>query len=79
MVQAAHQGTGNIPLKLAEAITAIVNVKWENGEFLEKVTPITKDLLKFWNPEGSFSDLRTFNFHKGQWRAILNTIYIHEF
>ncbi len=78
MVQAAHQGTGNIPLKLAEAITAIVNVKWENGEFLEKVTPITKDLLKFWNPEGSFSDLRTFNFHKGQWRAILNTIYIHE-
>lgn len=78
MVQAAHQGTGNIPLKLAEAITDVVNIKWKSGEFLEKVTPITKDLLKFWNPEGSFSDLRTFNFHKGQWRAILNTIYIHE-
>ncbi len=78
MVQAAHQGTGNIPLKLAEAITDVVNIKWKSGEFLEKVTPITKDLLKFWNPEGSFSDSRIFNFHKGQWRAILNTIYIHE-
>lgn len=78
MVQSTHQGTGNIPLKLAEAITAVVNAEWESGEFLEKVTPITKDLLRFWDPKGSFSDLRNFNFHKGQWQAILNTIYIHE-
>ena len=78
MVQASHQGTRNIPLKLAEALTAVVNTEWENGEFLEKVTPITKDLLRFWDPEGSFSDLRRFNFHKGQWQAILNTIYVHE-
>ena len=78
MVQASHQGTRNIPLKLAEALTAVVNAEWESGEFLEKITPITKDLLRFWDPEGSFSDLRRFNFHKGQWQAILNTIYVHE-
>jgi type III restriction enzyme len=78
MVQSIHQGTRNIPLKLAEALTAVVNAEWENGEFLEKVTPITKDLLRFWDPQGSFSDLRRFNFHKGQWQSILNTIYVHE-
>lgn len=78
MVQSTNLGTRNIPLKLAEVITAIVNAEWESGEFLEKVTPITKDLLRFWDPEGSFSDLRNFNFHIGQWQAILNTIYIHE-
>ena len=78
MVQSIHSGTRNIPLKLAEAITAVVNAEWENGNFLEKVTPITKDLLRFWDYEGSFADLRTFNFHKGQWQSILNSIYIHE-
>ena len=78
MVQSTHQGTRNIPLKLAAAITAIVKAEWESGEFLEKVTPITKDLLRFWDPEGSFSDLRHFNFHVGQWQSILNSIYIHE-
>ena len=78
MVQSHHLGTRNIPLKLAHAITEVVKAEWERGEFLEKVTPITKDLLRFWDPEGSFSDLRNFNFHKGQWQAILNTIYIHE-
>ncbi len=78
MVQSTHQGTRNIPLKLAAAITAVVNAEWESGEFLEKVTPITKDLLRFWDPQGSFSDLRHFNFHKGQWQAILNSIYVHE-
>jgi len=78
MVQAHHLGTRNIPLKLAEAITAVVNKEWEAGSFIEKVTPITRDLLRFWDPEGSFSDLRNFNFHQGQWQAILSTIYVHE-
>jgi type III restriction enzyme len=77
MVQSIHQGTGKIPLKLANSLTEIVNVEWETGSFLEKVTPITKDLLRYWDPEGSFSDLREFNFHKGQWQSILNTIYLH--
>ncbi len=78
MVKSTHSGTRNVPLKLAEAITAIVNAKWENGEFLDKVTPVTKDLLRFWDPKGSFADLRNSNFHRGQWQSILNSIYIHE-
>lgn len=78
MVKSTHSGTRNVPLKLAEAITAIVNAEWENGEFLDKVTPVTKDLLRFWDPEGSFADLRNSNFHRGQWQSILNSIYIHE-
>ena len=68
MVQSKNLGTGNIPLKLAQAISEVVNAEWESGEFLEKATPITKDLLRFWDPKGSFSDLRHFNFHKGQWQ-----------
>src|SRR3989344_1121453 len=78
MVQAKSLGTRNIPLKLAEIITKMANKEWEDGTFLEKVSYITKDLLNFWNPKGSFGDLRNFNFHEGQWQAILNTIYIHE-
>lgn len=78
MVQSTHLGTRNIPLKLAQTITEIVKAEWESGSFLDKVTPITKDLLRFWDPQGSFSDLRKFNFHIGQWQAILNIIYIHE-
>lgn len=78
MVQAQSLGTGTVPLKLAELITKMVNKEWQDGSFIEKVSPITKDLLKFWDPEGSFADLRNFNFHEGQWQAILNTIYIHE-
>ena len=56
MVQAAHQGTRNIPLKLAQAITAVVKSEWSNGALLDKVTPITRDLLKYWDPEGGFAD-----------------------
>jgi len=78
MVQAIHFGTRNIPLKLAEAITALANAEWESGEFLDKVSRVTQDLLKFWDPKGAFADLRQFNFHKGQWQAILNNIYVHE-
>ena len=78
MVQAYNLGTRNVPLKLAKAISEVSNKEWRDGSFLEKVSPISRDLLRFWDPEGSFSDLRNFNFHKGQWQAILNTIYVHE-
>lgn len=78
MVQAKAIGTGTVPLKLAELITKMANKEWQEGNFIEKVSPITKDLLKFWDPEGNFSDLRNFNFHEGQWQAILNAIYVHE-
>src|SRR3990167_282271 len=78
MVQAKSLGTGTIPLKLAELISKMANKEWQEGSFIEKVSPITKDLLKFWDPEGNFADLRNFNFHEGQWQAILNTVYVHE-
>src|SRR3989344_3834516 len=78
MVNTQSLGTRDIPLKLAKIITKLANKEWEEGSFIEKVTPITKDLLRYWDPQGSFSDLRNFNFHQGQWQAILNTIYVHE-
>ena len=78
MVNAKSSGTKNIPLKLAGRIKELANKEWEDGSFIEKVTPITRELLKFWNPEGGFSTERNINFHIGQWQAILNTIYVHE-
>lgn len=78
MVNTKSLGTRNIPLKLAEIITKMANKEWEDGTFMEKVSHVTKDLLRFWDPNGSFGDLRNFNFHEGQWQAILNTIYMHE-
>lgn len=78
MVTAKSLGTGENPLKLAELISKMANKEWQEGSFIEKVSPITKDLLMFWDPEGSFAYMRNFNFHEGQWQAILNTIYVHE-
>lgn len=69
--------TGEIPLKLAQSISKIVNELWESGEFLTLVTPTTADLLKFWFCE-PHSSQREINFHRGQKQAILNTIYLHE-
>ena len=78
MAGAKSLGTGTTPLKLADIITKMANKEWKDETFLEKVSPITRDLLRFWDPEGGFSDLREFNFHEGQWQALLNTIYVHE-
>ena len=70
-------GTRNIPLKLARSLTERVNKSWESGEILEKVTPVTQDLLKFWFKE-PHTETRYINFHDGQKQAILNIIYLHE-
>lgn len=78
MVNTKSLGTRNIPLKLAETIEKMAKKSWVDGDFLEKVTPITRDLLKFWDPNGIFSDLRDVNFHEGQWQSILSAIYVHE-
>ena len=32
----------------------------------------------FWDPNGSFADLRKVNLHQGQWQGIINAIYVHE-
>ena len=76
-IKSMKKGTGNIPLKLAETINEIVNREWESGEFLEKVTPTTRDLLMYWFHD-SFCEVRDTNFHEGQKQSILNTIYMHE-
>lgn len=70
-------GTRDIPLRLARALTAQVNAAWESGELLDKTTPITQRLLRFWFSD-VFCEQRHFNFHSGQRQAILNTIYVHE-
>ena len=77
MANPINQLTGDIPLILAKEITKKVDEVWESGEFLDLVTPTTKDLLKFWfcSP---YVENRDINFHLGQKRAILNTIYLHE-
>ncbi|MDW7728354.1 MAG: DEAD/DEAH box helicase family protein [Candidatus Methanoperedens sp.] len=79
MVTPTTLGTGSIPLKFASAISKTVNQEWADGDgdLLDKVSPITKDLLRYWfHP--AFCETRKFNFHEGQKQAILNTIYMHE-
>ena len=77
MVNPKSLGTGDIPLKFAKTVTQKANKDWEDGSFLDKVTPITRDLLRFWFQD-AFCETRRFNFHEGQKQAILNTIYMHE-
>ena len=77
MVNPKSLGTGDIPLKFAKIITQMANKEWEEGTFLEKVTPVTRDLLRFWFQD-AFCETRRFNFHDGQKQAILNTVYMHE-
>ncbi len=67
-----------IPLDFAKIVSEQANKEFEDGSLLEKVSPVTRELLTFWNPNGNFAEVRNINFHRGQWQAILNTIYIHE-
>lgn len=76
MPTALNIKTKDIPLQFAKQLSAVVNAEWERGTFLEKVTPVTKDLLKFWFMD-PFTD-RSVNFHAGQKQSILNVIYCHE-
>lgn len=46
-------------------------------DFLERVTPVTRELLQYWF-ESDYCETRFFNFHVGQRAAILNIIYAHE-
>jgi type III restriction enzyme len=69
--------TKDTPLKFAKQLSAIVNKEWEDGSFIEKVTPVTQDLLRYWFSP-AFCDERYLNFHIGQKQAVLNAIYCHE-
>ena len=77
MPSAINIKTKDLPLQFAKQLSATVNHEWETGTFLNKVSPITKDLLKFWFKEPFTTD-RAVNFHSGQKQAILNAIYCHE-
>ena len=68
--------TGLIPLDFAKAVTAAANAAWKDGSFAKAVTPVTRELLKYWLEE-PFTN-RPLNFHEGQRQAILNAIYLHE-
>lgn len=48
-----------------------------NAPILQKVTPVTADLLRWWFQQDC-CDTRAVNFHDGQRQAILNAIYCHE-
>lgn len=77
MPSAINIKTKDLPLQFAKQLSAVVNQEWETGTFLNKVSPITKDLLKFWFKKPFTTD-RAVNFHSGQKQAILNAIYCHE-
>ncbi len=64
-------------LELAKRLSEVVNEAWASGELMERVTPTTAELLKFWFSE-EYCSLRSRNFHAGQRQAILNIIYLHE-
>ena len=64
-------------LQFAKIISDRVNTAWEDGSFLNSVTPTTRELLTYWFND-AYVDMRDLNFHIGQRQAILNVIYIHE-
>ena len=69
-------------LPLVKALTPRLQVECaglESGHapILEKVTPVTADLLRWWFQQDC-CDTRPVNFHDGQRQAILHTIYAHE-
>lgn len=66
-----------LSLELARRLSETVNEAWESGRMAEQVTPVTRELLRFWFSE-EFCSLRERNFHTGQRQAILNIIYLHE-
>lgn len=77
MPVSTNTGTRDIPLRFAASLTETVKKEWESGDLINKTSPITQDLLRFWFHD-AFCDARNINFHEGQAQAILNTIYLHE-
>ena len=55
--------TQNPNLQLAQDITNIINDFFDSGEMLEKVSPITRELLMFWFDE-KWTMTRDINFHE---------------
>ena len=69
-------------LALAAALTQrtkqlCLGLEHGEAEILERVTPVTAELLRWWFTEDACQS-RAFNFHAGQRQAILNVIVAHE-
>jgi type III restriction enzyme len=64
-------------LKFAKNVSSKANNSWLSGEYLERVTPTTQQLLTYWFGD-QYCESRGLNFHEGQRQAILNIIYLHE-
>ena len=79
MARKTETGTGNTPLRLAGIIAELAQKSFDggNGEMMEKVSPTTAELLKYWFCE-PYTQERSINFHEGQKQSILNAIYLHE-
>ena len=77
MTNIPASGTRDVPLRFAAIVSKLANKAWEDGSLLERATPVTQDLLRFWFQE-SFCTARQINFHEGQKQAILNAVYLHE-
>ena len=67
----------NVSLELASRLSDVASKAWNDGSMLQKVTPVTAELLKYWFSEARCNE-RKVNFHEGQRQAILNVIYLHE-
>ncbi len=76
-MNATNIGTRDIPIKLANAVTAKANEALADGSLMNAVTPVTKDLIKYWFLP-PYTETRPVNFHEGQQQSILNVIYLHE-
>ena len=50
------------PLRFAMTVTERANAAWEDGSFIESVTPTTRALLTYWFDE-AYVDMRELNFH----------------
>lgn len=67
----------NVSLELAHRLSDVALKTWEDGSMLQRVTPVTAELLNYWFGEARCNE-RKVNFHEGQRQAILNVIYLHE-
>ena len=64
-----------ISKRIASATEDLVHAG--SGLFVDEVSPVTSELLRFWFQD-EYCGLRPLNFHEGQRAAVLSVIYAHE-
>lgn len=73
--QNTQQNTAS--LILARHISDATNHSLQSGEFMQSLSLVSKDLVRFWFDE-EYVHNRTMNFHIGQKQALLNCLYLYE-